>query len=111
MPVLPTQPAFRLSRLMHQSAMQAQAPGEVTIGGTRYVCAVVLGSVEPKMLEDGINYRNGQDATFSIAKSALATAPTPRAEVTIGTLTFRIVHATGQNDYDQAWHITARRFT
>lgn len=95
---------------MHQQALVAVFPGTVSINGVKFDVALSTGAWEPKLLDDGINYRVGRDATFSVAKESLPDAPAPRTAVIIGAEEYRVVSVDGDDEYEPAWHITARRF-
>lgn len=110
MPTIPSAAAFKRANLLNQSAQEAQAPGVVVIGGVPFVCAVDIGPSSPKLAPDGINFRNGRDANFEIAKSKLPVAPEPRSNVTINAEVFFIVDSGPENKNDTSWHITARQW-
>lgn len=110
MPVFPTQSAHRILRRANQAAQENQLPGSVTIGGIAFACSLSIGPFEPKLLDDGINYRNGQDVKFTIDKSNLPAAPAPRSDVTIEGIVYRLIHSGQQTPTATAWHFVARRF-
>lgn len=110
MPSIPSDAAYSAARLLHQQAVEAETPGKVIISGKTYTAAVTLGEWEPKLQDDGINFRKGQDAQFDVRKSLLPVAPEPKTEVTIDGIVFRIVHSGPQDKWDPVWHITARRY-
>lgn len=110
MPVLPSAAALSKARQMHQAALEAFHPGTVTIGGVAFAVALHIGPFEPKLLDDGINFRIGQDATFTISKEALPAAPEPKSDVTILGNVFRVVDGGNQGENETAWRVTARRY-
>lgn len=110
MPSIPSAAKHRAALDLHNAALRPFQPGVVTIAGAVFSAVLTIGEFEPKLLEDGINYREAQDAQFDVLKSALPTAPVPNSEVTIKGEVFRVVNSGSQDDYDPAWHITARRF-
>lgn len=106
----PRAAALRAARQRHQQELEAFHPGEVTIGDDVYTCAQSTGPWEPKPLDDGINYREGQDLVVMLSKSKLPVAPEPKTLITVDDQEFRIVHVENPDEFETSWRILARRF-
>jgi hypothetical protein len=108
MPSIPSAAAFKKLGMLHQLALQAATPAEITIAGVKILCSGDLGPVE-FIPTDGGSAR-GQRLVLDVAKSVLATPPRQKTLVTHDGVEFKVTEVSGGNAHDVAWHIECLRW-
>jgi hypothetical protein len=101
--------AVAAARKRHQAAHQSLRSGTITISGTSYVAAVVLGSVRDVPSEDGSGWEKLQVLTVRLLKTALATAPGKRTVITYAGSDYLISAIGGHSANEPSWRIQADR--
>lgn len=101
--------ALDQARARHQAAAERTFTSTITLFGTDYPAAVLVGRVEQVMKDDGSGWERIQDLTATVRKSRLPTAPAEKTHLIHGGVPYLIVNVGGQNAGEIAWVLKARR--
>lgn len=101
--------ALDQARERQQQAIDRAFGSTVTLSGTSYPAAVLVGRVEQVPKEDGSGWERVQDITAVVRKSRLPTPPVTKITLTYGSVPYLIESVGGQNSGDVSWVIKGRR--
>lgn len=101
--------AVAAARKRHQAAHQSLRSGSVSISGSTYAAAVVLGPVQNVPNEEGSGWEKLQILTVRVLKTVLSTAPGKRTVVTYGGTDYLVTSIGGNSPNEPSWRIQAER--
>lgn len=107
---MPSPESLAAARARHQSALEAALPGVVTLAGTDYDVALILGPIERRQRSEGGGFINYQSLEVWLSKSLKPARPSQTGPITCENKVFQVRDITGDLTREISWHIKANRW-